>query len=322
MKRIFVYEWASGGGGPAGLPLLAAGLGMRDALLADLLACPGVEVTCATCGRVDEGPACERLARAAPGSDESAPAFVSRLAWAHDAAWIVAPETDGILEALHEAVGPRRWIGCDMAGIRRAASKSSTLAHLAARGIATPLAFAEGHEGPWIVKPDDGAGSLHTRVHATRAAAHADLAGRRAARQRATLEPYVEGAALSISLLVGRLHGPRVQTLAINRQHLHLDAEGWLHDRGVEPAAIDCRRDPRAAPLRALAHRVADAMPGLCGFVGVDAVWNPRHGPVAIEVNPRVTCAYVGLSRLLGRNLAAEVLDCAPPVFEPHGRNA
>jgi tyramine---L-glutamate ligase len=32
------------------------------------------------------------------------------------------------------------------------------------------------------------------------------------------------------------------------------------------------------------------------------------RGPVVIEVNPRVTCAYIGLSAALGRNLAAELL--------------
>jgi predicted ATP-grasp superfamily ATP-dependent carboligase len=37
-------------------------------------------------------------------------------------------------------------------------------------------------------------------------------------------------------------------------------------------------------------------------------VWNERDGPVVIEVNPRVTCAYVGLSAILQRNLAAEIL--------------
>jgi predicted ATP-grasp superfamily ATP-dependent carboligase len=53
---------------------------------------------------------------------------------------------------------------------------------------------------------------------------------------------------------------------------------------------------------------VAKAIPGLRGFVGIDLVWHPRCGPVVIEVNPRVTCAYVGLSASLGRNLAAELL--------------
>ena len=66
--------------------------------------------------------------------------------------------------------------------------------------------------------------------------------------------------------------------------------------------------DPRAVRLAELAARVHRAVPGLRGFVGIDLVWHPQHGPVVIEVNPRVTCAYVGLSRALGRNLAAQVI--------------
>ena len=38
----------------------------------------------------------------------------------------------------------------------------------------------------------------------------------------------------------------------------------------------------------------------------------PLGDPVVIEVNPRVTCAYVGQSVRLGRNLAAEILNAAP----------
>jgi len=60
--------------------------------------------------------------------------------------------------------------------------------------------------------------------------------------------------------------------------------------------------------LRGLARQVAAAIPGLRGYVGIDVVWNERRGPVAIEVNPRVTCAYVGLSAALHRNLAADIL--------------
>jgi predicted ATP-grasp superfamily ATP-dependent carboligase len=37
-------------------------------------------------------------------------------------------------------------------------------------------------------------------------------------------------------------------------------------------------------------------------------VLHPRQGPVVIEINPRVTCAYRGLSASLGRNLALELL--------------
>ena len=67
-------------------------------------------------------------------------------------------------------------------------------------------------------------------------------------------------------------------------------------------------------PYTALGWEVADlaatvrALPGLGGFVGIDVVWNEVRGPVVIEVNPRVTSAYVGLSERLGRNLARDVL--------------
>jgi predicted ATP-grasp superfamily ATP-dependent carboligase len=49
-------------------------------------------------------------------------------------------------------------------------------------------------------------------------------------------------------------------------------------------------------------------MPGLRGFAGIDVVWHPSRGPVVIEVNPRLTVAYAGLSAALGGNLAAALL--------------
>jgi predicted ATP-grasp superfamily ATP-dependent carboligase len=82
----------------------------------------------------------------------------------------------------------------------------------------------------------------------------------------------------------------------------------------VRHHAIDPAHDPRASALHALAAAVHRALPGLRGFVGIDVVWHARRGPVAIEVNPRVTSAYVGLSGTLRRNLAADVLALhAPP---------
>jgi predicted ATP-grasp superfamily ATP-dependent carboligase len=229
----------------------------------------------------------------------------------HDASWIVAPETGGVLAHLREAVGDAGWIGCDAEAIRCATSKSATLARLASRGVPTPLAEARGHRGRWVVKPDDGAGTVATRLHAGRAAAYADLEARRAAGRCATLEPFVEGEALSISMIVGANLASPTATVAFNRQCIQAGPDGWLRDAGVRSAEIDERHDPRAGALRGLALQVADAMPGLRGFVGIDLIWNEEHGPVAIEVNPRVTSAYVGLSSRLGRNLAAEILRSA-----------
>ncbi|MDM0073261.1 ATP-grasp domain-containing protein [Variovorax sp. J2P1-59] len=303
MKRIFVYEYLSGGGETAPGELLAMGQSMRDAIMADLLRLGNHEVSVATCQRASPVP--EPARPVTPRDGESAFDFVARQADAHDLAWVVAPETDGLLARLHQCVDPGRWLGCDGPAIELATRKRMTLMTLAEAGIATPLAFDHAPETTrWVVKPDDGAGAVATRLHHDPAAAVDDWSARSRAGSPMAIEPWVDGMALSLSLLCGR---KRCELLSINRQHLDIDAQGLLSFRGVEVNTMPLA-DPRATTLGALAARVHQVIPGLRGFVGIDLVWHERRGPVVIEINPRVTCAYVGLSRALGRNLASEVI--------------
>lgn len=306
MKRILVYEYLSGGGEMAVAgELLGVGQSMRDAIMADLLRLGNHEVSVATCDLASPVP--EPARAVTPGQGESAFAFVRRQAAAHDLAWVVAPETDGILAGLCQCVAADRWLGCDEPAIALATSKRATSVVLAEAGLATPLAWADEAETTrWVVKPDDGAGAVATRVHADREDALEDAAARSRAGSVVVTEPWVEGAALSLSLLCG---ATGCELLSVNRQDLAIDAQGLLSFRGVEVNVMP-RSDPRVATLDTLATRVHHAVPGLRGFVGVDLVWHARRGPVVIEVNPRVTGAYVGLSRALGRNLAAEVIAC------------
>jgi len=193
-------------------------------------------------------------------------------------------------------VPPARWLGCDAASIALASSKRATIERLAARGVLTPLAFAgDPSTRRWVTKPDDGAGAIDTRVHADLSAAR-DCAG-----PAMVIEPWVEGAALSLSLLCRPGY---FELLCVNRQHIAVDSRGHLSFEGV---SIDRQAD--CAAFEHLARDVVRAIPGLCGVVGIDLVWHEARGPVVIEVNPRLTCAYVGLSDALGRNLAAELLD-------------
>jgi predicted ATP-grasp superfamily ATP-dependent carboligase len=304
MRQVFVYEYLSGGGAlddHAAGTLMPQGLAMRDALVADLLASGHCDVTAATCARAGALPAgaAETVAR----DGETPLDFVARVAAQHDAVWVVAPETGGCLANFERVVGAPRWLGCDARSIATASSKGDTLRHLAAHELATPLAHADA-AAAWVVKPDDGAGSVDTRVHASLAAAEADLAARQGRGQSAWLEPWVEGQALSLSLLCEL---GRAELLSVNRQHIRHGDGGALHYEGVEIDVMP-RGDLRRQLLAPLASRVAAAMPGLRGFVGIDIVWPQRRAPVVIEINPRLTCAYVGLSRRLGRCLAAEVL--------------
>lgn len=301
--RVLVYEFLSAGGliDAEAVGLLPQGIAMRDALAADLLRSGDCDVTVATFDGATAPPAgCTALA---PQRGEGGIEFVARLASRCDAVWVIAPESDGLLAAFERAVrGKARWLGCDAGAIALASSKAATVERLHARGIITPVHEAFAAASRWVVKPDDGAGAVATRVHAGCAAALADLDARTGS---AWAEPWVDGQALSLSLLCG-VAG--VELLSVNHQHIAIDHGGVVRYEGVSIDAME-HGTARWRTLAALAHRIADAIPGLRGFVGVDLVWHDALGPVAIEVNPRLTCAYVGLSQRLERNLAVEVLQ-------------
>ncbi len=297
MKKVWVYEYLSGGGDFHGDQLLSMGASMRDAMVADALQIEGCNVTAATCARAGALPHGAAGVQAHAG--ESPAAFVARQSAAHDVVWLIAPETDGLLASLQRAVEPARWLGCDAASIALASSKRATTEHLAAHGVLTPRAFADDPSTRrWVTKPDDGAGATDTRLHADLSAA------RDHARPSMVIEPWVEGAAMSLSLLC---RPANFELLSVNRQQIAIDGQGHVSFEGV---AIDLHAATGAqgAKCERIAREVVRAIPGLRGFVGIDLVWHEGRGPVVIEVNPRVTCAYVGLSAALGRNLAAELL--------------
>jgi predicted ATP-grasp superfamily ATP-dependent carboligase len=318
MKKILLYEYLSANGNanePVSEDLRMQGRTMRDAVARDLALCGDVALTCVA-GHGEARDAMQK-ADAALASDWCfAPfaipptRFLAAEARRHDAVWVIAPETQGVLGALCDAVGPARWIGCDAATLRLASSKRATLRHLAQNGIATPRAWsadapldAARDASAWVVKPDDGAGCVDTcRFDDYRLAEYA-FRRRSAAHERVTLEEWIDGDALSLSLLCSSGHA---QLLGINRQHIGID-EGRVHYEGLTANAIPLS-DDRAATCRALAAGVARALPGLAGFVGIDVVWHPRRGPVVIEVNPRVTCAYAALAGSVEFNIAACVV--------------
>lgn len=336
-KRVLVYECISGGGlaSPGGEPpdpgLLAQGLAMRDALAADLQRVDSVELTCVV-SRHAPLPAALAGIRCVDGGDGGLAAadFLAGEIPAYDRVWVVAPESDDLLAQLSACVGAERWVGCTTPAIRVAASKSATRRCLAANGIDVPATWQPGEPEPaggdgWIVKPDDGAGSVDTQRHAHFAAARDDLLARLDRGAASTLEAWIEGVPLSLSLLC---RAGRAELLAINRQRIVSSPGGAVLYQGVD-VGIAPIHGAAGRRLAALAQHIAAALPGLAGYVGVDVVWPAPSlsdaaaaaaRPVVIEINPRVTCAYVGLSAALDRNLAREILDtdAAEAAHGPH----
>jgi predicted ATP-grasp superfamily ATP-dependent carboligase len=266
-------------------------------LLRDLAQVPGVEALTLRDKRL---PADVPAVVVRPRSRDGLwPAFLRCLAMC-DAVWPIAPEQDDCLERLSRRVVEA---GCTLLNsrpeaVRIAASKLRTSQALAAAGVPAVPTWRHAADVPAgvaaiVCKPDDGAGCMDTHVLRDPAQALTD------APTGHVFQPFIEGEALSLSLLCCE---GSARLLSVNRQHVH-EADGVLHFDGVTVNAL-----PDADRYFAdLAARVAAAIPGLWGHVGVDLV-HGTGGVRLIEVNPRLTTSCVGLHEALGINLGALVL--------------
>jgi len=306
--RVFVYEHITGGG-MAGLPLpfglLREGELMLRTLLNDLGGCPGIELLTS---RDERLPAITGIESLVVRSQDELGALFARGAAAADAVWPTAPETGGALERLATEVERRGRIllGCRPAAVHIAASKRRTAEVLASAGIpVVPTvaadAMAQSRPGRWVTKPDDGAGSEDTLVAADWPTALERL---RAEPGRLVVQPWLDGEPLSLSMLCAE---GQALLLSCNRQRLRI-SDGSVALAGLE---VNVQVE-RADALATLAGRIAKAIPGLWGYVGVDFVMTD-HGPVVLEINPRLTTSYCALGRALGVSVAAMVLDLLEP---------
>jgi hypothetical protein len=280
--RILVHESVTEGS------LVREGVAMRAALVTDLAAAGHQVVTSA--GQIDSSAAMA------------------------DAVWLIAPETGGCLERLTARMERKghRLVGSSSAAIRRASDKAYLAELLRRHGIPHPetrvvrsggdyLRVARDIGYPIVVKPARGAGcqgvclardprELVKAVAMTRTTA---------GRQPVLLQRYVRGVHASVSLLAD---GRRARPLTVNRQSVRA-AGSFVYTGGATP--LD---HPLAGRAIDRALRTCDAIPGLRGFVGVDIVLTPTDA-VVIEVNPRLTTAYLGVRAALDRNVAAMAIE-------------
>jgi predicted ATP-grasp superfamily ATP-dependent carboligase len=339
--RILVHEFFSGGG-LAGRDVPASlgreGSAMLTALVADLAALDGHHIVTTMDPRFP-------LA-APPGVDvvemtSARPDFLDALLGSVDAAWLVAPETDRCLERL-AARAERTGIallGSGSAAIRRASNKAALPRLLARHGVPHPktrvidpsrqdwkaeLKVAARELGyPLVIKPARGAGcegvslARDSRELREAVAVALQIGGAR----RLVLQRYVRGAAASVSLIAD---GRRAVALTTNAQWI----EARRGSRRTDSAGMASRRfsyrggttpfdHPLAARAGDEAVRACEAIPGLRGYIGVDLVLTQSEA-VVIEVNPRLTTAYLGVRSVLRENVAAMALAaCGGTLPEP-----
>ena len=311
--RLFVYEFICAAGIDAPASLAREGRAMLDAVLQDLGRCRGVRTT--TLLPVGTSPPSDgwpnnTVLRADPGAELER--FVAEARRA-DYTLVIAPEFDDLLgercRRVEECGG--RLLGPGSAGVRLSGDKLRLAEHLRRHGVPTPPAVPWRWPGvgeplpvayPLVCKPRYGAGSQATFLlrNLDDLAAAAGAAAGDGWRGEMIAQPYHDGAAASVSFLVG---GGR--TLALPAAAQRLSDDGRFRYLGGEvplPSAMNRR-------AQQLARRAVESVAGLFGYVGVDVGLAPSpEDDVVIEINPRLTTSYVGLRRLARFNLADALL--------------
>jgi len=269
---------------------------MRRAIAADFASIsepPTVRVIVTLDSRLPADPGPWTVERVAPGE---ATQRLRQLAPSADFTVLIAPETTGALAQLTRVLrdAGTRLLGSTAEAIELTGDKARLAAWLQGAGIDTPptrtvipaAGLPADADYPAVLKPVDGAGSLNTFLVADQNSVPLEAN----AMPAAVLQPFISGAPMSASFLVGG--DGAAYLIGIGAQRMAIRDRRFEYLGGTLP--VSC---PGA--LAQLEPAIA-SIAGLRGFVGIDFLWEleRRHATV-LEINPRPTTSYVGLSRLL-----------------------
>ena len=331
MQKFLLFEWLTGGGHRIDGDLSASSdlLGEADIMVTqlahDLANCQGIQVILPR----DRSLPCERFGsqvdfcfvgaevdgNEADLNEAELKSTVRRAASNVDGLILIAPEPGQRLKTVADWFGDvetEKWFSPRPDLIELASSKQKSAEWLNVRGVPAVQGFcrtfpddpfpASGY--PLVFKPDDGAGS--DSVHWVDSLNAAKQLKRRG---KFRVEPFLPGVPVSVGCLLGP-SGPYL--LPGTRQRFSQHPIG--HYIGFD-FPLSAEHERRAHHL---ARRVVAALPSSSrGYVGIDMVLPDLEtgaGDCVIEINPRLTTSFAGLSQLCQGNLGQAMLDVASGV--------
>ena len=301
--RLLVAEYLAGGGmadHPLPERLKQEGLLMLRSVLMDCLRIHNLHLVTTLDSRVRLGlPEVESITVKTSAAYIGALAGLARQC---DAAWIIAPESDRRLGSIVARLADEniQLINCDQKSIAVCSDKLNTETRLLAAGLPAVKSLSKdalaSFTGRVVVKDRYGLGCEGLRIYPCGRCA----ASRLHEADALIAQPCIQGDHLSLSLLC-RLG--RADVLSVNIQKFSGDEQ---------PKLIRCMVNamPVGQEFTDLAQRIAESLPGLKAYVGVDLIRN-RQGSFIVDINPRVTSSYAGLRQVLALNPAQLCLQAA-----------
>ncbi|WKJ89063.1 ATP-grasp domain-containing protein [Methylomonas montana] len=316
--KILVFEYITGGGfAGQTLPasLAAEGGMMLQALLAELKCLDDIQLCVPLDARCNMPALLSDSETVTVSSDCDITSLLADLLIEADLFWPIAPESDGILQSLAELAADANVevLLSHPAALAICADKYVT--HQMLRMWAIPLVetrllndgAADLGENI-VVKMADGVGCMDSVV--INAEQLPTAVAELSEPQRYVLQPYLDGQAASLSCLFR--HG-QAWLICYNHQEIVLENDRF----SLQGCLVNVQTD-KWDFYRNLVKRIAAAMPDLWGYIGIDIIENAEHGPLVLEINPRLTSSYVGIRQATGINVAEQVLRLrrAEPILQ------
>ena len=294
--RLFVTEFITGGGfanHPLPEGLKQEGLLMLNSVLADCSRMHDIQLTTCLDPRIELTDADVDIHPVEESIDYMQ--LVFQLAHQSDCVWVIAPESSGVLESLVSRLTEENisTINCDADSIRVAGDKIKCAAQLLEAGLSTAVNFssaeAQRYAQKTVIKSRFGVGCEGLKICDSGALGLECIDDF----NQWVVQPYIEGEHLSLSLLC---YAGEAKILSCNKQVFSGDNEPKLQACQVNALSINKQ-------METLANNIANTLPGLAGYVGIDLI-NTGSDYIVIDINPRLTSSYVGLSEVLINNPA------------------
>ena len=222
-----------------------------------------------------------------------------------DICWLIAPETENCLYDLTDLFiqNASIFIGSDLNAVHTTSSKLIMSNILENSNICTPETkllkdVIPDSKSGWIIKPDDGVGAENCIYVSDRLTLREYMAIK--SNDNYIIQPFIEGEHMSISLFV---YNKNIQLLSCNKQEIILK-NNLINLTGIGVNEFLSYKDQ----MIELAESIVSVISGFSGYIGIDLI-RSNNKFFVIDINPRFTTSYAGISKSLGINITEKILN-------------
>ncbi len=335
--KVFVFEFASAYASinkTVTSSILCEGLAMLKTLLKDFVKA-GYQVTTVLSPSLIKFKVLKEVGNVEVVSSQGL--SLKELVETHDfyASYIIAPESSGVLEEKVSLLTDNCLsLNCSVEAIKNVRNKMNFYRKIRRGKVNTPftefiknpsdtleaMKVLKEFNLPLVLKPVEGVGCSGIQV--VKSKSQIKLALKKLKKEEiykkgVVVQEFIKGINASVSLIS---NGSKIIPLTLNYQFLNLGGpnSSSIYKGGLTPLHVNSQKEALENVSKTI-----KLFKGLRGYVGVDLVLT-KDASFIVEINPRLTTSYVGVSKVLDANTPRLIMDAVlkkklPMKIETHG---